>query len=199
MLTPNDNIGTDAFALPRRNIFATPAASPPRRAGHTHGVFDAAAACPSDGLIDASTDDERVDAPPSNGALSFGRFVTATRLLAVAAFAIVVVALLTVRGHDDVVRPTPAPRPVQTQLTPASVARPAVRRSPKPRTVRPRLTPREPTRRRPSTPHQRLRRTSPGAPAVAPPPSPIPLPRRPAPASPARPARVPAGSPPEFM
>lgn len=199
MLTPNDDIGTDAFALPRRNIFAAPAASPTRRAGHTHGVFDAAAACPSDGLTDASTDDGRVDAPASNGARSRGRFVTPTRLVAVAGVAIVVVALLTVRGHDDVVRPTPAPRPVRTQPTPASVARPAVRPSPKPRTARARHTPSEATRRPSTPPRSRLRRAAPGSPAAAPQPAPVPLPRRPAPALPAKPARVPTGSPPEFM
>lgn len=197
MFKPRDNIGSDAVALPCRNIFAPPAPtrSPPRVRGG--GVFDPAAACEPETLTN------NVDADDANttvvGRRSAARFVVALWLLAGATAVALTVVLLGASGHSAGTRRAPTHRPADAaprhradgpredrkRPAPAHRARPARRRTDRPR---PRLHRRA---RRVTTPRPRL--VSPPTPQRAP--IPAPAERRAAPG----PTRVPPGSPPEFM
>jgi hypothetical protein len=197
MFKPRDNIGSDAVALPRRNIFAPPVPTAPQPRARAGGVFDAAAACGPETLtskLDAEDASTRVVSRRSAA-----RFVVALWLLAGATAVALAVVLLGASGHSAGTRHAPRQRPADAtprhradgpredrkRPAPAHRGRPARRRTDRPR-------PRLHRRPRPvTTPRPRL--VSPPAPQRAP----IPAPAEPRPVP--GPTRVPPGSPPEFM
>jgi len=198
MLTPRDNFGPDAIALPRRNIVAPPAGKAPPKASRTGGVFDATAAC-RDGVT-VGDDLPTAVAAEANARARAERVV---RVLAVVLAAATVVLLLVSPGSHEATRTQPGARPgkaspAQTRGRRArpeatrkvTAGKPASRRRRR-RAARPR--PRQAPRHRVAPPTRR---------PAAPSPTPVAPARRvapkPRPASPL-PAPVPAGSPPEFL
>src|SRR5438067_1957788 len=105
MFKPRDNIGSDAVALPRRNIFAPPArtSSPPRPRGG--GVFDPAAACEPETL----TSNVDADSPNATGVSRWraARVVIGLWLLASATAVALTVVLLGGSGHSAGMRHAP--------------------------------------------------------------------------------------------
>lgn len=198
MLKRRDNFGSDAAALPQRNIFAAPAATPMREGPRAGGVFDAAAACRSTGSAANTARDHDVAAASSSSFVgSRGRGVVFARAFAgVVATISVAVVLFDLPADRVAPRPVPAERPAEPAPAPAQRARPRPVRRPNAPQARPRRSPGSTRgeRRRPARPAPR--RTAPTATPVRPPVAPV-VPRSAAPQP--EPARVPADSPPEFL
>jgi hypothetical protein len=197
MFKSRDSIGSDAAALPRRNIFAPPARNPSPPRPRAVGIFDAAAACePATLTSNADADGRNATGVSRRGV---ARSVVGLWLLAGATAVALTVVLLGGSGHSAGMRHAPTPRPAEApprrhadgvredskRAVPAHRARPARRRTDRPR-------PRLHRRPRPVT-TPRPRPVAPPAPKQAPMPAPV-VPR----AVPG-PTRVPRGSPPEFM
>src|SRR4051812_31160307 len=113
MFKPRDNIGSDAVALPRRNIFAPPARTPsPPRSPRAGGVFDPAAACePATLTSNIDADDLNATGVSRRGA---ARFVVGMWLLAGATAVVLTVVLVGGSGHSADTRRAPTQRPVET-------------------------------------------------------------------------------------
>jgi hypothetical protein len=200
MLKPRDNFGPDAVALPRRNIFAPPAGKPSPKAPRSGGVFDAGAACRDGVAVGSGGDVGAAVAIQTSGRVRFGRFAPILAVvLAAATAALLFVSADSREGtHAD---PSTHPRDVSPAQTLGERARP-----PATRTVHARKP--APRRRRHRASRPRPRRVPRHRVAPVPPRSATPSPkqsvpqRRAAPHPPSartRPARVPAGSPPEFL
>jgi hypothetical protein len=199
MLKRRDNFGSDAAALPQRNIFAAPAATPVREGPPAGGVFDAAAACRSTGsAANTARDHDVAAASPSSFVGGRGRAVVFARACAgVAATVSVAVVLFGLPADRAAPRAVPAERPAEPAPAPAQRARPRpARRSNAPQ-ARPRRSRSFMDGKRRRRPRVVPRRTAPTAAPARPPVVPA-APRRAAPQAP-EPARVPADSPPEFL
>ena len=199
MLKRRDNFGSDAAALPQRNIFAPPDATPVREGPPIGGVFGAAAECRSTRSAANRPRDHDVAAAR---ALSFvgsrGRVVVFARAFAgVAAIVSVAVVLFDVPADRAAPRPVPAERPAEPAPAPAQRARPRPERRSDARQARPRRPARTTHRGRRPRARPVPRRTAPTATPARPPVAPV-APRPVAPGPP-EPARVPADSPPEFL
>lgn len=195
MLNRDDNIGCDAVALPRRNIFAPPVATSAPPVSQAGGVFGSAAKCaPAD-----ATDVYRSDA--AGGTPARARTVARLAAVVATATAALVIAALAARGLYDPVHPSPTRRPLQTAPTPHRGELPRVARPTARGKARPRRAHRKRLRWHTRSSHAAARRASPSRHS---PPRPAPAPAGPraepqGPASTVRPARVPPDSPPEFM
>src|SRR5687767_11925054 len=105
MLNPEDDIGADAVALPRRNIFAAPAGALPRGHQSAHNVFDQAASHGANRLTGHD------DVPSATRAAAWLRQASGVAGLVLAAVVVgSVVAFLGARGPDDAA-PLPPKRP----------------------------------------------------------------------------------------
>lgn len=199
MLKRRDNFGSDAVALPQRNIFAPPAATPAREGAAAGGVFDAAAVCRGERFTENAAHGRAVAAAP-RASWVVGRSRAAVLVRAfggVAASASVAVALFGLPADRAAPRPVPAERHAEPAPAPAQRARPHPARGLNAPQARPLRSGRAMDReaRHPRRPVRR--RTAPTAPPVQPPVLPV-APRPAAPQGP-EPMRVPADSPPEFL
>lgn len=197
MLKPRDNFGPDAVALPRRNIFAPPSVNASSTASRTGGVFDVTSACRDDATVV-----DGAHAAAAVGVSASARLVPVVRVLAILLAAATVVLLLTSPGSREAPRVHPATWPSEASPT-QTRGRHARREVTRKANARKSTSRRH---RRPSRPRPRLGKRHRVTPAplrpAAPRPTPVAPARRvapnPRPASPL-PARVPAGSPPEFL
>lgn len=200
MLKRRDNLGSDAVALPSRNIFAAPVGASAHQRASGGGVFGAAAACRTDGS-ESISQRSGVAAAARPTAITGHHWVAPIACM-LAGVAAVAVALVPVRsdGEDAAPRSTPNAPPADVQRGSAPTDRPrSVPRAKAPksrprrarRAGRARPRPRRPLRQR-AVPRRAPMRPGFGPPGVRPT-----APRSPAPAP--KPAGVPPDSPPEFM
>jgi hypothetical protein len=196
MLNPEDDIGVDAVALPRRNIFAPPAGTSTRGLQSAHNVFDQAADERANRLTDQDDD------PWAARAAWLRHLPGVARLVLCAIVVGTVVVILAARRADDAAAPAPKRPPAQATPTQGQRAWPSNGPTPAARETRPRSTRSKATRRRPEPSNAHRRRTARSPRVTAPSPTPVPVPPRATPQAPRpaeKPAPVPPRSPPEFM